>query len=123
MFGVSDQNFMVKLWNMYFLIFRRFRLETQGESGKRLFFHLYHTNHHPGKWEERNLDGLLLFFQNMGVKTTNIRNFAWNYKMNVQWYCFSIYLYHINHPQENGTCMSQHLFSRKMMVKTKKIKF
>ena len=26
-------------------------------SGMRLFFHLYHTNHHPGRWEPRNLHG------------------------------------------------------------------
>ena len=60
------------------------------------------------------------FSQKMGLKP-QIFKISLGIKMNVDWVCFSIYLYHINHPLENGnheTGMSQHLFLRKMRVKT-----
>ena len=62
------------------------------------------------------------FFRNWGLKP-QIFEISLAPKMIVKWFCFFIYLYHINHPLENGnheTCMSQQLFSRKMRFKYQK---
>ena len=102
---------------VYCLHISRFRLETQKRKWKTSVFH--QTNYHPRK-TTKLAQVTPFFYKKWGLKP-KIFEILVGTKINVEWACFYIYLYHINHPMENGnneTCSSLHLFSRKLRVKT-----
>ena len=115
-FRISNPILLVTLCTVY--IFLGFAWKHKSESGKRLFFikqitTLENCNH-------ETCIGHPFFYQKWGLKP-KIFEILVGTKINVEWACFYIYLYHINHPMENGnneTCISLHLFSRKLRVKT-----
>ena len=82
-------------------------------------------SHQPGKWEPRNLHRSSLFFHKKWYLKPQNFEILLGSKMNGEWVCFFIYLYHTNHLLENGnheTCISQHIFVHKMRVQTAKIR-